>query len=72
MVKKENLGVQEGQLFPLAPSANAHELLPRLAKPKTPQHVTFPTDANNFNLAFAFMFMKVTACCANINDTHCH
>ena len=39
---------------------------------ETPQHVTFPSTAYNFNLAFAFEFMKVIACCANINATHCH
>ena len=39
---------------------------------ETPQHVTFPPTAYDFNLAFAFEFMKVIAYCANINATHCH
>ena len=39
---------------------------------ETPQHVTFPPTAYNFNLAFAFEFMKLIAYCASINTTHCH
>ena len=39
---------------------------------KTLQHVAFPPVAYNFNLPFAFEFMKVAKGCVNIDATHCH
>ena len=53
------------------PSAKIKNLYHDLQN-KTQQHVAFPPAAHNFNLALAFEFIKVTACCVNITATYSH